>query len=449
MNNALVRAMASLWQHAASLRLTLVLLITLAAVSAIGSTFIPQNAAPADYERIYSESVLGVLLALDLTDMYRSWWYLFLLGLLMGNLLACTLRRLPHDWRLFAEPPADLDASLQKSLPLVQTWPLRSPAETVAQRAAAVLAGSFAPPVLRRSGDTWYLFAQKGRFGRLGFYLLHASLIVIFIGGLLGFYRGFKGYLSIEEGQSAAAAVTRSETVVDLGFSVRCDDFSVSFHANGRPKEYRSVLSIMEKGRTVVAERPVIVNDPLTYKGVTLYQSSYGEAAYSFAVRDRKTGAEQTVVVGRGEQATLPNGDRMTVMESLAEVRGHAEDLSGPAAHVVVIAEHAPPEAFFLLRDHPRINDDRGGAYQYRYQGVARWTTGLQANHDPGVPLVWTGCVLMLVGLAMMFFMAHRRIWLRIDGAGLVMAGSAGRNSAPFRKAFAQVAAELEREALS
>lgn len=445
MNNTLGRVSASLWRHAASLRLTLILLIALATVSTIGSTFVPQNAAPADYERLYSAPVLRVLMALQVTDMYRSWWYLLLLGLLMVNLLACTLRRLPQDVRLFMGPPVDLDVSLQKSLSLVQSWPLSSPVEGVAQRAAAALAGTFARPVLNRDGDTFYLFAQKGLSSRLGLYLVHSSLIFIFAGGLVGFYYGYKGFLSIEEGQSAATAVTRSEEVVDLGFTVRCDDFSVSYHANGKPKEYRSVLSILDHGTTVIAGRPVVVNAPLSYRGVSLYQSSYGEASFSFAVRDRKTGAEQTIIVPRGEQVVLANGDRLAVMESLGDVRGHAEDLSGPAVHVVVISEKVQPEAFFLLRDHPHINGDRGGAYRFRYEGVARWTTGLQANYDPGAPLVWVGCVVLMVGLLLVFSGAHRRIWLRVDASGLVVAGCAGRNSVQFRKTFAAVATELER----
>jgi hypothetical protein len=67
-----------------------------------------------------------------------------------------------------------------------------------------------------------------------------------------------------------------------LGFYVRCDDFDVDYYQNqhgdptGMPSEYHSTLSVFNLGRQKIFDKRIRVNDPLTYHGITFYQSSYG-----------------------------------------------------------------------------------------------------------------------------------------------------------------------------
>ena len=58
---------------------------------------------------------------------------------------------------------------------------------------------------------------------------------------------------------------------------MRLDQFSVSFYSSGAPKEFKSTVTILEGDRQVLTES-IRVNHPLTYKGISFYQSSYGVA---------------------------------------------------------------------------------------------------------------------------------------------------------------------------
>ena len=60
--------------------------------------------------------------------------------------------------------------------------------------------------------------------------------------------------------------------------------------------------------------------------------------------------------------------------------------------------------------------------------------TGLEVSRDPGVPAVLSGFVLMLAGLYINFFTAHRRIYVAGGPDTLVVAGTASRNREAFRK---------------
>ena len=61
-----------------------------------------------------------------------------------------------------------------------------------------------------------------------------------------------------------------------------------------------------------------------------------------------------------------------------------------------------------------------------------RYYTGLQANRDPGVPIVWAGCFLMVSGLFVTFFMSHKRMWVRVLELGatirIEVAGTTNKN---------------------
>ena len=432
------------WRFFSSVKLTLFLLIGLAAVSIIG-TLIPQNAASEIYVEKYGAPLARLFFSLNFNDMYHSWWFHLLLTLLTLNIIVCSLRRIRYDWKMITVPRAILDEDLEKSLPCAHAWTAASGAEHFEQTAADLLRQEFAAPRITRVGTVVHIFAQKQSLGRLGVYVLHSSIVVILIGVVIGSLFGFtKAFVEIEEKGSATTAYSRSGEPIDLGFTVRCEEFSVSHYDTGAPKEYRSVLSVVDGGKTVVSRRPVLVNHPLTYRGIAFYQSGYNGAGFLFSIRDRKTGISRQVNVRAGERASLPNGDQLVVMESIDEIRPHSPRYSGPAVHVALLSAGGNRESFLLLKKYPEVNGDRGGAYQFSYGGVSAWNTVLQVAKDPGVWIVWAGCFLMIIGFGMVFLMSHRRIWLRISDGRFVMAGSSARNQAAFRMFFDDLAEKLK-----
>lgn len=60
------------------------------------------------------------------------------------------------------------------------------------------------------------------------------------------------------------------------------------------PKEYRSDLTILDQGREIL-RKSIKVNAPLTYKGVTFYQSSYeGFRDFIVTLADPDNGDKRT-----------------------------------------------------------------------------------------------------------------------------------------------------------
>lgn len=441
------------WDFFCSLRLTIFLLIGLALTSIIG-TVIPQGFPPQrEYLATISETKFHLYQVLGFFDMYHSWWFILLLYFLTLNLICCSIKRLPRVWKIISEPVLVMDDRFESTLSLTREFKMPGSPAALKDQIASFLKGEFSDPLVTEVDGEYHLFAQKSAWSRLGVYVVHFSIIVIFLGTLVGSFAGYKGFVQIPEGGSISNVEARNGKNVNLGFAVRCEKFSVAFYDTGAPREFRSILTVLENGQPVPGYKdiPVIVNEPLTYKGITFYQSSYGPsdegAVYRLSVRDRKGGAPIKLSARQGERLALPGGAFLSVMEGAANVRPFMKDFDGPGAQVEFTPAGGKPEPFVILSDkYDYFNTQHGGNLIITLDGMdQKFYTGLQVAKDPGVLVVWAGCALMVIGICMAFFMSHKRVWARISDGLVTFGGSASKNPAGFEIAFDHMMKKLNR----
>jgi cytochrome c biogenesis protein len=430
-----------------SLRLTIGLLIVLAATSIFG-TVIPQNAAPEEYLRVYKATTYKILHILGFLDMYHAWWFVFLLTLLCLNLIICSIGRLRVTLRLLSPSRLQLGEGEWKALSPKKKVSLKGlPAEWLPSVRNA-LSPQFPPAKTLEHSGTHHLFTEKGRLSRFGVYFVHLGVLVILVGALVGFFYGFRGNINFAEGETAARVTLRNGQQIPLpGFQMKLDKFTVAFYPNGAPKEFKSVVTILEGSQAVLNE-PIRVNHPLTYKGLSFYQSNYGVAGVEKAaliVREKATGKEYRVDAQVGVRTDVPGGNYSFILTRFfPDVQG-----LGPAFQVMSFEPNRPHENFMVFQNHPEIEDRRPGPYRFLVRELApKYYSGLQVNKDPGVFLVWIGCALMIFGFYLAFFLAHRRIWMRLSGKGketlLEIAGSSHRHRAGFEPEFENIFRSLQ-----
>jgi cytochrome c biogenesis protein len=63
---------------------------------------------------------------------------------------------------------------------------------------------------------------------------------------------------------------------------------------------------------------------------------------------------------------------------------------------------------------------------------LPRYYTGLQVSRDPGVWVVYTGFILMIIGIYITFFMSHKQVCVEVTADGkksrIMVAGTANKN---------------------
>jgi cytochrome c biogenesis protein len=440
----------ALWDFFCSLKLTIVTLILLAATSIIG-TVIQQNRTPEEYLQVYSETTYRILDSLRFFDMYHSWWFLALLGIFSINLIACSIKRFPRVWKTVKEPVLVPDETLYRTFSNMEEIVIPASVDEVRKKIVDFTSSHFSTPVVTEENGKVHLFAQKAAYARFGVYVTHISILIIFIGAIIGTLWGYKAFVNITEGTATDKVWPRgSNEPIDLGFSVRCDEFTVSYYEGSRrPREFRSLLTVTDGGKIITEKRPVIVNDPLTYKGITFYQSSYGPAGdpvFDFKVRVKATGEVVNVTARQGQRVQLPGGGAFRVVDFTPSYQNF-----GPGARLEVFPEGGKPSSFIVLQAFPDFDAQRGGVYSFSMVDFKqRFYTGLQVAKDPGVWVVWVGCTLMVLGSMIAFFLSHRRIWITIlpvgGKTGIKLGGSAHRNQPAFELFFDDFKKNLKTE---
>lgn len=424
-----------------SVKLALFTLAILAVTSIIG-TVIPQKESFSWYVQHYSENTAKIFQVLSLPDMYNSWWFLSLLGLLAINLIVCSIDRFPGVWRQITADNLATDLKRLPKMRLSHKWISDSPRSDLASKITKDLASKGWKATLRKREDTLLLFAQKGAMTRTGVYIVHASILVIFIGAIIGELYGFKGSVMLPEGQTTGV-IYQSDTgkPIDLNFNVLCERFDIEFYKSGMPKAYRSHLTVLENGN-VTLEKDIVVNDPLTYNGITFYQSSYqAYEKFVLTVTDQQNSQTETLIIPFQQPANLSKHSAKIGIVN-AEMRG--QSLS--RMKIWFNDDFGPASIFWLdAGDHATV--ERGDK-KYTVGGKQMYATGLQVAKDPGVWVVYLGCGMMILGLIVAFFMSHRRIWLLLskenNKTSVIMSGSANKNKVGFEKIFTALSTDLK-----
>ena len=440
----------------ASLKLTIFLLILLAMVSIIG-TVIPQNQMPAEYLKFYKESTYATLKAVGFLDMYHSWWFVLILVLLAINLIVCSLKHFPRTWRFFSKPTRLLDRDLEKASSLIwrsagnKKW--SEPANLLPQLESLWSGKWHLTESKGENGSEFHYAAEKGCWSRLGYYFVHLSILIIFAGGIIGSIFGLKGFVNIPEGEKVSSFYTygAQQTSIALGYQVECRDFEVEFYDTGRPKEYSSDLAIYDNGK-LIKEKRIEVNHPLSYKGFTFYQSSYGAygGAVELELNFRETGLVLPLKLEIGKPLRLP--EKWGWIEVLKYDENYMR--MGPAVMVLRDPGNGvKPYQFQVFLRYPKFGEQNSKTAEFCvFKNIEqRYFTGLQVNKDPGVWIVWLGCIMMILGLYVAFFMSHRRLWLRLAPAAdhperleLVFVGNANKNQPAFATEFQELVKKIK-----
>ncbi len=388
------------------------------AITSILGTVIPQNEVMNFYVERYDVQLAVILKLLDITSMYSSLWFQGLLLLLCFNLVVCTYTRLPgviaiiKKDSLAASPTgSNLDPH---GVTLYSEQCLNSSELNLVGKTLAAYPHKTKND--KANGSHVYLH-EKGAWSRTGAYVVHLSILLIIVGALVGKYFGYKAFVMIPEGSSTTEVHGQAadQATIPLPFELFCQNFSTDYYQNGMVKEYRSDLTVLNKGERVLA-KSITVNDPLKYEGITFYQSSYRAMENEYKViitrnnktKEAKTELKETLFMKPFTEQSLPDtGVKIKILETSKDGHGH-----GPYKFIFDDEKENPVS--MIVNDNEIVSLDRQSS-TFTISLGQRYATGLQVVKDPGVWIFYLGCGLMMLGLYISFFMSHIRVWIGVE----------------------------------
>src|ERR1700733_4557080 len=229
-------ATRKIWQTLAAIKTGVVLLILVVIVSAAGTVILQRPATDADeMQRAYSPQVLRLLDGVGLTDVFHAWWFVTLLVLVSFSIIAASIQRFPNSWRYYARPYKSPDESFRNALPNHALIPIGDEEAGLNVAERGFHKAGFGPERIVRENN-FSLFGERNRFSEMSVYIVHASLLLIFLGSNIDALLGWRGFVTLTRGQQSSEVKPQNGSPRHLPFALRCDGAGQENYADGTPK---------------------------------------------------------------------------------------------------------------------------------------------------------------------------------------------------------------------
>lgn len=418
----------------ADLRLAILLLLAIALFSVAG-TVIEQGQPLGFYQTNYPEdpALFGfltwkVLLGVGLDHVYRTWWFLALLILFGASLTACTFtRQFPalgaaRRWQFYTQPRQFQKLALSTEL----DGSLEALSQLLAQRRYKVFR------------DQNRLYARKGIAGRIGPIVVHASMILILLGAIWGSMTGFMAQEMVPSGETF-----QIRNIIQAGpwagpqlpkeWSVHVNRFWIDYTPTGAIDQFYSDLSVLDEQGQEVKRQTIHVNQPLKYRGVSLYQADWAVAAVQIQFNNSPILQLPMAQVNTGSGGRLWGTWIPTKPDLSAGVSLVAGDLQG----MLLMYDTA---GNLMTTVRAGMATEVNGVTLKIVDLIG--STGLQIKADPGIPLIYTGFGLLMVGVVMSY-VSHSQIWA-LEDHRLYVGGRTNRAQITFERELVEVLDQLQ-----
>ena len=366
-----------------SMRFSISLLVFICLASLIG-TVLPQSRSAGAYVDQFGPFWFEVFDKFSLWHIYNSWWFLVTMAFLVTSTSLCLIRNAPKmlkDAQSFRENvrasslrsfhhKIELDTlrDVESTTHVIQKW-LQKQGYAVRNRS---------------EGDAVLLAAKCGSGNRLGYIFAHAAIVIICVGGLLDselpirlqvWLMGkkpvmenmlivdvpasgrlsvnnpsFRANVLVPEGgdrSSAIVSVDDGALVQPLPFILALKKFEVDYYSTGMPSRFASLVEVTDPENGKKFETTIEVNEPLHFKGVTVYQSSFDDGGSKVALTgyplsgSNPLSFEVKAQVGQTSDVALGSTGKSVKIEITKLRTINVEDLSaGNPAEPKAFGEH-------------------------------------------------------------------------------------------------------------
>ena len=287
-------------------------LLTLIAIASVIGTVLKQNEPMPNYVNQFGPFWFEIFQKLNLYAVYSAWWFLLIMAFLVVSTSLCVIRNTPKmlkDMRSWRDNVRE--QSLRNFHHHSEWQTVRSRPQVIEQMLAHLTQIGYRYKVIEKDGAS-LITAKQGAGNKWGYIFAHSAIVIICVGGLLDSempirfqqwfmgkvpYEGagliskipeqhrlslanptFRGNTMIPEGASSSTAILPQATGVliqDLPFTIKLKKFTIDFYSTGMPKLFASDVEVTDHETGKSFASTIKVNEPLIYKGVAVYQSSF------------------------------------------------------------------------------------------------------------------------------------------------------------------------------
>lgn len=452
-----------IWNFFSSVKVGIWLLVITLITSSFGTIFpqqlfIPSNANPYLY---YPEEygLPGQLyVSLGFHNLYSSWWYIGLLVLIGISLTISSIDRIIPLYRALKKQRVKRHKHfLERQRVYAETQHNKpSQAFTIAEESLRQKRYS-----IRQEDGA--LLAEKGRFSRWGPYIVHLGLIIFLLGALLRILPGnvLDTYVWVRDGERLPLPGTNGQYYVESkGFSMEAydvEDFPNLVDRIGEgqivPREFRTEAILFENQQNEeglyelveVKRHNILVNDPLTYEGLKLFQADFVPNEFSQFTFSLEHQASQRNIGELVIDLYNPEGEYSPAEGYTVQILEYYPDFIFGPNNELLTESNIPNKPAFIFNVITPTNATGEKIWVYLGQTISlpgieneysfritdlrlHSVTGLMVRLDRSLPIIYTGLTIVMFGLFLCFYWQHRRVWIQREGEQLILAAHTNKN---------------------
>ena len=311
------RFVTELVELVSSMRFAISLLTIISIASVVGTVVIQGEPMP-NYVNQFGPFWFEVFARFSVYSVYSAWWFLLIMAFLVTSTSLCIIRNAPKmiadmkSWRVNVR-----EQSLRNFHHHAEWSSSRAIDQLASEYIKQIAAAGYQVRQVPKDGAV-LLSAKQGAANKLGYIFAHSAIVIICVGGLLDSnlpiraqqwmfgketFKGsgviadipekhrlgngnitFRGNTLIPEGQSSNTTILQmgdGVLIQDLPFSIQLEQFIVDFYSTGMPKLFASNVIVTDKETGNNFRATIKVNEPLIYKGLAVYQSSFEDGGSS------------------------------------------------------------------------------------------------------------------------------------------------------------------------
>lgn len=450
------------WRFFSSVRNGMYLLILTILATAIGTilpqrAYIPIGRMPGEFYAAEYGAFGRLYHYLGLDQLYSSWWYMTLLGLLGASILIASIDRFFPLYRALKMQPVQRKDHFLKRQMYVKDDVILDPGRLMKEIRAKRYH-------VRQDGESY--LAEKNRFARWGPYVNHIGLLLVLLGAFLRLFPFFyqDEFVWIREGETAVVPDTdQSLFIKNERFSVDTYDaddpkFEAAIEQEGRaiPKSFMTDITVYGAEEHIAGDVPdlkplkqmqVSVNHPVHAAGFTIYQSGYQLNEFSsltFRAENQDGSTADFRVDTENPQPSyeLDNGLHAELIDYYPDYRLEEDKVitktkypRNPAFVFDISDGDGHKERLFVTLDDavPATGTDNYSVRAVDYD--THHVSGLSVKRDWTLPVFLLGGVIFMIGLIQGLYWQHRRIWIKrqTDGSYLI-AGHTNKHASSFER---------------
>ncbi|WP_342600831.1 cytochrome c biogenesis protein ResB [Psychrobacillus sp. FSL H8-0483] len=467
-----------IWNFFSSVKVGMWIIVAILIAAAIG-TILPQvfyvpavneEEIAAYYERIYG-TFGTIYYELGLSDLYSSWWFQGLVGMLGISLVIASLDRVIPLYKSLKKQKTKRHISFLTRQRVYGTGEVDSPIKSIEQAEEKLKKMRYK---VKREGNA--ILAEKGRFSRWGPYVNHLGLILFLFGVMLRALPGFyvDETMWLREGETLYIPKTDGYFLESKEFIYETYTKEESEEVYGAAldrvgsiaKNYQSDVALYKGPEDAVAGQPedlafvkeesIQVNKPLKFDHFSVFQMDFRLdelKSMTFQLQDKETAdsfGEFTIDLANPQtEYKLQNGYKVEILDYYADFTGFEEGVpqskspipNNPAFLVKMYSPEYPKGETSFVMIKETLEPLGENKHKIAFQSVeTRDVSGLTVRKDLTLPILALGGLIFMIGVAQGSYWNHRRIWIQLlENGQVVVAAHTNKNWLSVKKDLDEV----------